>query len=85
MLGLSLLFSQGVVHSLGVVTCCSDYSFNHNYDCSIYLGYPSNPSLDYDFGTCSDKHYLHTVLTVIGFADSRIELALLSSALTDTL
>ena len=84
MLAPSLLFSQGVVHSLGVVACCSNYSSNHNSDCSDYLGYPSNPSLDSDFGTCSNKHYLHIILTVIDFVDSRIEPALLSSVLTDT-
>ena len=78
----SLLFSQGVVHSLVVVACYSDYSSNHNSDCYDYLGYPSNPGLDYDFCTCSDKHCLHTVLDSI---DSHIEPALLSSALTNTL
>ena len=77
-------FFQGVVHSLGVVACCYDYSSNHNSDCSDYLGYPSNPGLDSDFGTYSDKHYLHIVLAVIDYADSRIEPALLSSTLIDT-
>ena len=81
---MSTFFFQGVVHSLGVVACCSNYSSNHNSDFSDFLDYPSNPGLDYDFGTCFDKHYLHTVFVVIDYADSRIEHALLSSALTDT-
>ena len=67
-----------------VVACCSDYSFNHDSDCSDYLSYPSNLGLDSNFSTCSDKNYLHTVLVVIDSADSRIEPALLLSALTDT-
>ena len=67
-----------------MVACCSDYSSNHNFDCSDYLGYPSNPGLDSDFGTCFDKHYLHTVLAVIDSADSCIEPALLSSTLIDS-
>ena len=34
----SLLFSQRLVYSLGVMACCSDYSSNHNSDCFDYLG-----------------------------------------------
>ena len=48
----SLLFSQGLVHSLKVVACCSDYSSYHNSDCFDYLGYLSILDLhsDSDFG-----------------------------------
>ena len=83
----SLLFSQGLVHSLEVVACCSDYSSNHNSDCSDYLGYLFIPNLhsDSDSGICSDMHCPHTALIVVDFADSHIGPALLSYALTDTL
>ena len=86
MLNPSLLFSQGVVHSLGVVACCSDYSSNHNSDCSNYLGYLSILDLhsNSDSGICSDMHCPHTALVVVDSADSHIGLTLLSSALTDT-
>ena len=40
----SLLFSQGLVYSLGVVACCYDHSTNRNSDCSDYLGYLSIPA-----------------------------------------
>ena len=82
----SLIFSQGLVHSLGVVACCSDYSSNHNFDCSDYLGYLSIPNLHSDFnsGICSDMHSPHTALVVVDSADSHIGPALLSSSLTDT-
>ena len=36
-LALSLLSSQGVVHSLGVVACYSDYSSIHSYDFYDYF------------------------------------------------
>ena len=83
----SLLFSQGLVHSLGVVACCSDYPSNHNFDCSNYLGYLSIPDLhsDFDSSICSDMHCPHTTLAVVDSADSHIGPALLSSVLTDTL
>ena len=86
MLAPSLLFSQGLVHSLGVIACCSDYSSNHNSDCSDYLGCLSIPDLHYDSdsGICSDMHCLHTALTVVDSADSHIGPALLSSTLTNT-
>ena len=79
----SLLFSQGLVHSLMVMACCSDYSSNHNSD---YLGYLSIPDLhsDSDYGICSDMHCPHTTFAVVDSADSHIKPALLSSALTDT-
>ena len=82
----SLLFSQGLVHLLRVVTCCSDYSSNHNSDCSDYLGYLSIPNLhcDFDSGIYSDTHCPHTSLVVVDYADSHIGPALLSSALTNT-
>ena len=79
-------FFQGLVHSLGVVACCFDYSSNHNSDCSDYLGYFSIPDLDSDFDSsiCSDMHCPHTALVVVDYADSHIGPTLLSSALTDT-
>ena len=82
----SLLFSQGLVHSLGVVACYSNYSSNHNSDCSDYLGYLSSPDLhsDSDSGICSNMHCLHIALIVVDSTDSHMRLALLSSALTDT-
>ena len=35
-------------------------------------------------GTCSGRYYLHTALVVVGFADSHIVLALLSSVPHDS-
>ena len=85
-LALSLLSSQGVVHSLGVVVCYSDYSSNHNSDCSDYLGYLSIPDQhsDSDSGICSAMYYTYTALAVVNSADSHIGPTLLSSTLTDT-
>ena len=82
----SLLSSQGVVHSLGVVACYSDYSSIHSSDCSDYSGCLSIPDLhsDSDSGICSDMHCPHTALAVVDYVDSHIGSALLSSALTDT-
>ena len=80
----SLLSSQGVVHSLGVVACYSDFSFRHSSDCSYYSNCLSISGLDSDsdFGICSDMHCLYTALVVVDYADSYIEPSLLSSALT---
>ena len=85
-LALSILPSQGVVHSLGVVACYFDYSSIHSYDCSGYSDCLSFPGLDsdFDFGICTDMHCLHTALDVLDSANSHIGPALLSSALTDT-
>ena len=84
----SLLSSQEVVHSLGVVACYYDYYSIHSSDCSDYSDYLSIPGLDYDYDSdssiCSDMHCLHTALVVINSADSHIGPALLSFALTDT-
>ena len=82
----SLLSSQEVVHSLGVVACYYDYSSIHSSDCSDYSDYLSIPSLDSDSDSsiCSDMHCLYTALVVIDSADSHIGPALLSFALTDT-
>ena len=82
----SLLSSQGLVHSLEVVACCSNYSSNHNSNFFDYLGYLSIPDLHSNShsGICSDMHCPHTALVVVDFADSHIGYALLSSALTDT-
>ena len=87
MLAPSLLSSQGVVHSLGVVACYCDYSSIHSSNCSDYSDCLSIPGLDSnsDSGICSDKHCLHIVLVVIDYADSHIKPALLSSTLTYTL
>ena len=82
----SLLSSQGVVHSLGVVACYSDYFSIHSSNCSGYYDCLSIPGLDSDsdFGICSNIHCLHTALIVVDFADSHIGPALLSFALTNT-
>ena len=82
----SLLFSQGLVHSLMVVACCSDYSSNHNSDCSNYLGYLSIPDLhfDSDSGIYYNMHCHYTALAVVDSANSHIGPALLSSTLTNT-
>ena len=85
-LALSLLSSQGVVHSLGVVACYSDYSSIHSSDCSDYSDCLSIPDLHSysDSGICSDMHCPHTALAVVDSTDSHIGPALLSSALIDT-
>ena len=77
----SLLFFSGVGSFTWVVACCSDYSSNHNSDCSDYLGYLSIPELHYDSdsGICSYMHCLHTAFAVVDSTDSHIEPALLSS------
>ena len=82
----SLLSSQGVVHSLGVVACYSDYSSIHSSNCSDYSNCLSISELDSDSdsGICSDMHYPHTALVMVDSTDSHIGPALLSSALTDT-
>ena len=79
------LSSQVAGCLLEVVAYYSGYSSSHSSDCSDYSGYLSNPGLDSDsnFGTCSDMYYLHTIPTVVDFADSHIVLALLSSASID--
>ena len=80
-----LFSSQGVVHSLRVVACYSDYSSIHSSDCFDYSDCLSIPDLhsDSDSSICFDMHYLYTALAVVDYADSHIEPALLSSALTD--
>ena len=82
----SLLSSQGVVHSLGVLACYSDYSSIHSSDCSDYFDCLSFPDLhsDSNSGICSDMHCPHTALAVVDSVDSHIGPALLSSALIDT-
>ena len=83
----NLLSSQGVVHSLGVVACYSNYSSIHSSDCSDYYDCLSISDLhsDFDFGICFDMHCLHIALAVVDSTDSHIGPALLSSSLTDTL
>ena len=82
----SLLSSQGVVHSLKVVACYSDYSSIHSSDCYDYSDCLSIPDLhsDSDSGIFSDMHCPHTALVVVDYADSHIGPALQSSALIDT-
>ena len=76
------LSSQVVACSLEVVSYYSDYSSSHSSDCFYYSDYLSNPGLDsdFDFGTCYDMYYLHTVPTVVDCTNSHTVLALLSSA-----
>ena len=83
---LSLLSSHGVVHSLGVVACYSDYSSIHSSDCSDYSDCLSIPGLDFDSNSsiCFDMHCLYTALVVIDSVESHIGPTLLSSALTNT-
>ena len=85
MLAPSLLSSQGVVHSLKVVACYSNYSSIHSSYCSDYSDCLSIPGLDSnsDYGICFDMHCLHTVHAVVDYVDSHTEPALLSSALTN--
>ena len=84
----SLLSSQGVVHSLGVVACYYDYSSIHSSNFSYYSNCLSihglNSNSDSDSGICYDMHCLHTTLAVVDYTNSHIRPALLSSALTDT-
>ena len=82
----SLLSSQGVVHSLGVMACYSDYSSIHSSDCSDQFDCLSVPDLHYNsnFGICSDMNCIHNALAVVDSADSHIRPTLLSSTLTDT-
>ena len=63
----SLLSSQGVVHSLGVMACYSDYSSIHSSNCSRYSDCLSIPHLDSDsdFGKCSDMNCLYTALAFV--------------------
>ena len=86
MLAPSLLSFQGVVHSLEVMACYSDYSSIHSSDCSDYSDCLSILDLDSDSnsGIYSDLHCPHTALVVVDSADSHIGPTLLSSALTNT-
>ena len=82
----SLLSFQGVVHSLGVMACYSNYSSIHSSDCFDYSDCLPIPDLHFDSnsGICSNMHCSYTALAVVDSADSHVELALLSPALTDT-
>ena len=79
------LSSRVAACSLEVVAYYSGCSSSHNWGCSDYSGYLSNPGpdSDSDSSTCSDLYYLHTVLTVVNSADSHVVLALMSSTPTD--
>ena len=79
----NLLSSLVVVCLLEVVAYYSGCSSSHSSNFSYYSGYLSNPGLDSDSGTCSGRYYLHTTPIVVGFVDSHIVLALLSSVPTD--
>ena len=82
----NLLSSLVVVYFLEVVAYYSGCSSSHSSDCSDYSSYLSNPGLDSDSGsgTYSGRYYLHTAPVVVGFADSHIVLALLSSIPTNS-
>ena len=60
---LSQLFSHEVVHSLGVMACCSDCSSIHTLDCSDYSDSDYCATLGLDFG--SDNCFPHTVLAAV--------------------
>ena len=81
----NLVSSMVVVCLLEVMAYYSDYCSSHSSDCSYYSGYLSNLGLDSDsdFGTCSDRYYLHTIPVAVDFVDSHIMLALLSSVSTE--
>ena len=86
MLASNLLSFQGVVHSLVVVACYSDYSSIHSSDCSNYFDCLSILELDSDSNFCiySEMNCLHTALAMVASADSHIGPTLMSSALTNT-
>ena len=71
--------------SLEVVAYYSCCSSSHNYGCSDYSGYLSNPGPDSnsDSGTCSEIYYLHIISDVVDSVDSHTMLTLFSSAPTD--
>ena len=79
------LSSQVAACLLEVVAYYFSCSSSHNWGCSDYFGYLSNPGpdSDYDSGTCSDLYYLHTILAVVDSVDSHTVLTLLSSAPID--
>ena len=54
---------QGVVHQLGLMAHCSDYSAIHTLDCFDYAGFDCYATLtpDSDFGSC----FPHTVLAAV--------------------
>ena len=68
-----------------VVAYYSGCFSSHNFGCSDYSGYLSNPGPDSNSGTCSNIYCLHIVPTVVDSTDSQIVLTLLSSVLTDNL
>ena len=82
----NLISSLVVVCLLEVVAYYFGCSSSHSSDYSDYSGYLSNLGLDSDSGssTCFGRYYLHTALTIVGFADSHIVLALMSSVSTDS-
>ena len=81
----NLLSSQVAACSLEVVAYYSGCSSSHNFSCSDYCGYLSNPSpySDSGSGTSSDMYFLHIVPAFVDFVDSHTVLALLSSVPTD--
>ena len=60
---LSQPFSQEVVHSLGVMACCSDCSSIHTLDCSECSDSDYYATLGLEFG--SDSCIPHTVLAAV--------------------
>ena len=77
--------SQVAACPLEVVEYYSGCSFSYNSGCSDYSCYLSNPGLDSDSGsgTFSDMYFLHTIPSVVDYADSHTVLTLLSSIPTD--
>ena len=64
---LSPLFSQEVVHLLGVMACCSYYSSIHTLDCSDCSDSDCYATLGLDFG--SDSCFPYTVLVTVTDSD----------------
>ena len=64
---LSPPFSQEVVHSLGLMACCSDCSSIHTLDCFDCSNSDCYATLGLDFG--SDSCFPHTVLVAVAGSD----------------
>ena len=64
---LNPIFSQRVVHSLGLMAYCFDYSATHTLDCSDYSGSDCYATLapDSNYGSC----FPHTVLAAVVDSD----------------
>ena len=60
-------FSQEMVHSLGLMACCSDCSSIYTRDCSDCSDSDCYATLGLDFG--SDSCFPHTVLVAVADLD----------------